>query len=632
MSPTDRTDMGLGSRSDLDALSRSGRGKLIALGVLLAVALGAAAWSFLRKAGHGNPEKPTKVLIVARGTTVGFSAVLRDGGFEAAEGTLSAWENKARDELEELEEEGVSAVLRLADEFGYGYVAFEGPQELSWEEIDVEGGVPDFPEHVRFAVVSVGDFAFPHVMTLNPEPSPIVRDPGLVLLQALFEQGRLQQLLPDNDNPSIEDIRLRDRLQESLDRLAMLPEAERMADEIVARIRRQLVEEERAEPAPELLGEPLESANPIPLANGRLLTIARSFQLVTRDAVRADLDFEDTERFLFGAPGDVPDARRPCDSLMGGTISVHDSGRYGSAVDGSALLIKSLSEGLVLWTLDRDHADCGFTRVGEVPDPAPGVSDGGIPHGSGKVARTGTSGGLGVLDVVEAGSGERLTLGMLDGVELSSPTWIDEHTLAAVGASYRGEPDGLFLLSTEAPMKVLRIDATVFQNAGELAEIAAVPGGERLVVTAGSFPRKLFRLDLPADVGSLFAAPPVAVDREPIHREGLPTLFELDPNAMRATALTQQGRVHDPVVSKDARWAAVSLSDSALDRPDVSDDDEIALIALDEGAKMRLLTRNALEDHSPRFTADSGSVVFETRVEIPKTKWVITAPRLARVE
>jgi hypothetical protein len=624
----------LGSRSDLEALNRSGRSKLIVLALLVVAALVAAAWSFMRKGGHGNPEDASKVLVVARGTTVGFSSVLRDGGFDAAEGTLSAWENKAKDEIEGLELEGVAAVLRLADEFGYGYVVFESPQELSWDAIDIKGGLPDFADHVRFAVVSVGDFAFPHVMTVNPEPSPVMRDTAIVLLQALFEQEHLKRTLPSNDNPSIEDIRLRDRLQDSLQRLARLPEAEKMAEKVVEQIMQQLVEDERAEPRPRLLGEALESGNPIPLANGNILTISRGFRLVTRDAVRADLDFEDFERFLFGRAEDAPAARRSCESLMGGTVSAHDAGRYGASVDGSALLVRSLSEGLVLWQLGREDEGCSFTRIGEVADPPPGVADGGIPHASGRVARTGNVDGLAVVDVVTAGSGERQTLGMLEEVRLHDPTWIDEHTIAVAGRSTFGEPDALYLLSTAQPMKVLRIDATVLDGGGSIEQIAAVPGGRQLVVTAGSYPRKLVRLDLPATVGQLFADPPVMEEIAPILRVGMPTIYELDSAAMQAVALTRQGHVRDPVVSSDGRWAAVTIDDPTLDDPDASGDEEIALVALDAGggARMRLVTRNALEDHTPRFTADGRFVIFQTRVEIPRTNWGITAVRIAAVE
>src|SRR5688572_26420922 len=101
------------SRTDLEALSRSGRGKFILLGVLLTGALGAATWSFLKRGGVGNPEESGKVLVVSRGTTVGYGNVLREGGFEAGENTMSYWTNKAKDELPESEEQGVAAIMAL---------------------------------------------------------------------------------------------------------------------------------------------------------------------------------------------------------------------------------------------------------------------------------------------------------------------------------------------------------------------------------------------------------------------------------------------------------------------------------------------------------------------------------------
>ncbi|MEX1366679.1 MAG: hypothetical protein AB1Z98_26370, partial [Nannocystaceae bacterium] len=129
------TDVELGSRSDLEALSRSGRGKVITLVVLLAVALGAAGWYFLvRKQGTGNPEDPAKVIFV--GTSRGFSMVLDDAGFEAAEGTFEAWEQKAKEEVPDLQTTGIESIMEVADRFGYGYVIFEDPQSVDFSALD----------------------------------------------------------------------------------------------------------------------------------------------------------------------------------------------------------------------------------------------------------------------------------------------------------------------------------------------------------------------------------------------------------------------------------------------------------------------------------------------------------------
>lgn len=616
----------LGSRSDLEALQRSGRGKTVVLVLMLLAALGAAIWWFaLRRKGVGNPEDPTKVLVVSRGTTVGYSVVLNDAGFDAAEGTLSAWEHKADEELEDNEETGVAAVMTLADTFGYGYVAFEFPQDVDLSPLDIDGGAPQFPEHVRWAVLSVGDFGVPHVVTHNPEPSKVMRDNAVVLLQALFQQEKLNVLLPENDSPNVADIQLRDRVHDALDKLARLPEAEQMAEKIVLQIREQLEDGERAQPRPRLLGEPLESGTPVPLPSGDVLGIIRGFSVVTRDAVRADLDLEDEERFVAGPAQGSPDERSTCDSLAGGKISVHDSARYAFASDGSVILVKSLSEGLTLWT--AGDQGCVFAKTGTVPQPAAGFEGLGVPHKSGAVARHGTIGGTASIAVLGAGSEDRQLLGMLLDAEFGEPVWIDEHHLVATAQSFGS--DAIFLLSTEHPTKLLQIRSIAFDGGGELGYVAAVPGKNQLLVSSGSFPHKVYRLDLPSDIASMFASPPTPEGFEEVIEPGLPTIYPIDTNQLVATALSHEGRVRSIAVSPDGKLVAFGLRDSGLDEEE--GDEEIALAPI-AGGTMRLLTRNAIKDHSPRFTADSKQVVFRTRVEIPKTSWVVTSPRVVSVQ
>ncbi|MCX4243287.1 TolB family protein [Paraliomyxa miuraensis] len=652
------TDAEFGSRSDLEALRRSGRGKVVVLLVLLVAALGAAGWFFfLRKQGTGNPEDPAKVLVVAR--TRGYSIVLTDAGFEAAEGTFEAWELKAKEEVPNLEVAGIEAIMTLADRFGYGYVVFEKPRDVDFSALDIEGGTPELPEHVRFAVLSAGDFAFPHVMTVNPKPSDVLRGSSVVILQALFLQERLAETLPDAESPSIGAIQLRDRLGEGLERLAQIPEAEQMAEKIVHQVRRQLEEEERAERKAGLVGQPLESGSPFVLANGQVLSVSRGFKVVTRDAVRADLDLDDTERLWAGAPGVDAEARVPCSAIHEGAMSVHESPRYWMSDDGAALLIHSLSDGLVLWTLDASQAGaasgCAFTSKGTVSAPGPGLGEA-VPAGHGQIARVGTVGRQGVVSVVTAGQSDELMLGMLDWVELQQVAWLSDHHLVAVGQGNDGP--GLYFFDTQTPMTVLHLPANVFENAEALHEVAVGKRGERpvVVVTAGYSPRRLYRLDLPQDLSSLFASPPVdaaeptppdvdagepdeqdeldALDElDPLDTptedraaRGLPSIVRLDPNRFVATALTTEGAVRAPSVAADGSFVAFELRGDQFD-PTEPDDSEIAAVATTGGA-LRLLTRNALKDHDPRITPNGSHVLFKTRVEIPKTDWVISSPRV----
>ena len=614
----------LGSRSDLEALRRSGRGKVLALGALVLAALAAAVWSFTRPEGLGNPEDPTKVLVVTDGSRSGYSLTLGELGFDAAEGTLTAWEKKAHEEIDELDASGIDAVLQLADTFGYAYVAFESPQNLDFSSLELDAEADPEAEHVRFAVLSVGDFAFPHYVSVNPPPSQVMRDPTLVLLQALFAQPRLARLLPDSEeDEQIEDIQLRDTLSGAVDRVARIPEAERMVERIVHDISTSLDEKERAEPKPRGLLESLESGSAIPLPSGAVLTVGRGFQLVTRDAVRVDLDLDEQERFTFGMPQVGSAQRQPCTDLAGGSLSVHDSPRYAFSADGAVVLIKTLSSGGILWRAkSKPKGGCAFERLGVAAPAQPGLEGTAVPHGSGKVARTGVLGSQAVVSVFDVGTGNEELLGMLEDVELGSVVWLTDEILAVVGNSLADDRVGIYLLSLEVPMVVLRLDSTVFEGATDVEQVAAVPGGAAMVATAGAMPRKLYHLRAPRELPGLFTQAELAPDDT-----GNPQVIELDPNAFIATALTEQGRVHDPVVSPTGELVAFTIRDPSLDEADAADDDEIGVVPTVGGA-MRLLTRNALKDYDPRFTADGEHVVFRTRVEIPRTEWVITAPRI----
>lgn len=634
------SNVDLGSASDLEALQRSGRGKFILLGVLLVGALAAAAWFFFRPQGTGNDEDPAKLIIVSERT--GYVVALTDLGFDAATGSFNAWVNKAQDEVPDLEVDGIEAIMTIADRFGYAHVVFENPSEIDFSALDIDGGVPDFPDHVRFAVVSAGDFAFPHKLTVNPVPSKVMRGGTVMLLQALFEQEVMKELLPDNESPSMETIKLRDRLQDAVDRVSRVPDAEQMADKIVEGVKEQLDESERAPTKPTLVGENLEVTTPVPLPGGEVLSIAQGFSLVTRDAVRADLDLDDHETFLVGAPGADAEDREPCESLAGGTMSTSDAAKYWFAADGGAVLLKNLSAGMHVWTAAAGEG-CAFTDAGEIAPARPGLGGSApVPHASGKVARVGMVMNQGVVSVVEAGQPGETMLGMIDSVELLDATWLSERYLVARGEP-RGGPstEGLVFLDTERPMEALLLPATVFETGATLHEIAVGgPEGARqlVAVVSGEGARRVYAMALPK-LESMFASPPVDAELEledPANvrreREGEPTLVMLDPNKLSTRVVVPDGNPRSVAVSPDGTWITFRTSGDGLD-PEGPGDTEIAVAPLSgSGAGRRLLTLNMLKDHSPRFTADGKHVVFRTRIEVPKTRWIIQAGRIAPVQ
>jgi hypothetical protein len=451
-------------------------------------------------------------------------------------------------------------------------------------------------------------------------------------------------VLPENQKPTIEAVQLRDRLREAIDRLGRIPEAERMAEQIVGQVRRQLEEEERAEPKPALVGRPLESGSPYALANGQLLDITRGFQVVTRDAVRADLALDDVERLWVGAPGADADARSKCEALATGEISVHESPRYVVAEDGAAVMLQTLGAGLQLYTLDATLPGCAFTARGKVSAPSPGLGDA-VLAGHGQVARVGDLAGQAVVSVVTAGQDDELVLGMLDLTNLDEVAWLSDRHLVAVGSGPQGP--GVWLFDTQTPLRVLELPGSVFENADAVHEVAVGKRGPRpvVVVTAGELPRKLYRLELPADLTELFTAPPAAAAAAPVPADpvaalelgrpaadrearGLPTIVALDPNRFVAVPLTHEGSVRHPSVSLDGTRVAFELRGEAFD-PTAPDDVEIASVLTAGGGGLAIVTRNALRDGDPRLTPDGSHVVFHTRVEIPRTDWVVSAPRFA---
>lgn len=613
-----------GSSTDLETLRKSGRGKFVALGVLIAAALGAATWSFLKKGGTGNPEEAGKVLVVTRGTHVGYSAVLTEAGFEAAEGSLQAWVNKAKDEVPDLDVDGVPAIMALADRFGWGYVVFEAPGEVDFSALDVAGGVPSFGADVRWAAVSAGDFAFPHVITVNPAPSKVLRDPALPLLQALFEQEKLAALRKP-ESLAVGELQLRDRLRDAMRKLDDIPEAERLAGKVVDDIAKQLSEPERGEVKPRLVGETLESGLARPLPDGALLSISRGIELITRDAVRADLDLTPFEQLSFGTLAGGASARQPCTGLAGGKLEVGDWRGFTWADDGAAVVSSSHREGETLWKFDASKpGTCAWTSLGAVAPARPGLDGPMQVSSQGRVARVGQAGALAVVSVAAPGEPDQV-LGMLESTELSGLRWLDATTLVATARYLADDSQWLAFFSTTEPLKVLVVSTTVFEGANSVRDLVAVPGRNALLAVYGGADDRLYRLDLPQAAAAMFANPVMAEGKTPLLADGRPTVYELDPTPFSAKLLATTHFIGGAVVSPDGRRAAFVIQGGDTD-PDHDDDAEIAVVDVEQGA-MKVLTRNEIRDDEPRFTADGRSIVFETRVEVPRSKWIITAAR-----
>ena len=140
--------------STIRALDGGGKGKLVALGVIIVLALAAAAWFLLGLGGsRGAPDKAHTLLIVGpeQGDLVAW---INDRGFSAEQLTYTAAVDAGKQVAPELED--LEAIVALADEKGAGYVAIH-PADL--HDYSAFGGPASAPDGAMIAIVSVGDIA-----------------------------------------------------------------------------------------------------------------------------------------------------------------------------------------------------------------------------------------------------------------------------------------------------------------------------------------------------------------------------------------------------------------------------------------------------------------------------------------
>ncbi len=624
------SELELDSGADFEVLRRSGRSKVLALLVVGGTALAAAGWYFTREQGTGNPEDAAKVLLV--GSDPDTLVMLEEGGFEVDGASFEKWTSKAHEQVPDLDADadGVESIMRLADRYGYGYVVFERPHELDFSRLELESA-PTLSEEVGFAVVSAGDLAFPHAMTIATEPSPILREFSLEVLEALFAQEALDEIALGKAIETPEAIERRRRLRPALERLEQLHALEQQRDAIISDLRQRFEHEERAEPPPRMLGELLESGTPFPLANGRILMVSRGFEIISPDGVELDAQTLGNQVWHTGSTEDAPSERTRCDVMEVGALALDRNPRYWFGADGASLLANTLTRGYVQWALAPQSDGCEFTKQGPLPRPVQDLYEA-EPAAHGQVARAGAVLGTQVISVVTAQSGDEQRFGRLHDTTLDAVAWLDERHLVALGIDGRGA--GLYFVDTAAPGTILHLPSRVFDGAKILYELAVGNRGEQpvIVVTAGRELRRPFRLELPQTVSSLFtppAEPPTddALEDPELRR---PPVVTLDPSVFEVIPLAEQGQAWRPSVSANGAWVAFAGVGDHFDAFEPGDAEIVVVPAT--GGTPRVLTQNSVRDTWPRLTPDGSHVVFESQADIDGTNWRVTVSRIATVE
>jgi hypothetical protein len=632
------------SQTDLEVLRSSHRGKFISLGLVLVIGGGVWWWTKRGDQAIGNREEAERVLVVTQ-THYRYKPYLEQWGFVALEGKTQTIEDKALEKMPELQERGAAAILKLADWGGYGYVVFERPQDVDFSGLEIEGGVPTFEPYHRFAVVSAGDFAFPHKMTVNAKPSEVLRGPDLDLLSALFAQEPvLAGTLREDPKHTTDVLVLKGKLSEAIARIAEVTAAEALVAKIGEKARVLLVDKEQGDPKPALLGGIHESLNAIALADGSTLVLARQIHF-SSGGYNADLELDKNWEFSYLPVGAAPGGERTaCPSLMGGTLE--ETGRrpiFRFSPGGDVVLVH-VDGASQLWKLDvgEGKEPCSFVHLGDITVPLTRGEDPGEPHASGKVARARIDGLDGVVSILKPKDDVALELARSPSIGFFMPTWLGADWLAVPGYPRVNEETGeapqqataaIYFASPAHPEMLLRLDATALDAARELHQVAPAPdgpNGPRLLVTASGegFEQRLFRVDAPKSWNDLHAEAAAAGKKPQAVVDGQePWVLSLDAAGLTATALTHEGLVSDMVAARDGSSVVFQVSGLDNGLTNIDSDREIGSAGLGAPGPLRLLTRNGLEDHTPMFSADSKTVVFRTRFPFEKTDWTLTTAR-----
>ncbi|GEM_PF-5817889 len=360
---------------DVDALSRSFRARAGLLGLLIVGTSAAAIWAATRDEGRGAPEQRVQLMIVTNSGEAGGLPALARGGFVVEAGSLEQWTELAREQVSDSEAEGIELVLELADERGFGFVVIEDParfaEALGGLEVEPAPSEIDDFETSDFAVLSVGDFAFPHALTVGTTSEhPAVRLGGFAALDAVFEQPKIGAR--DNPElPTLEDLLFEDQTErgrEMVTLAARFPATFKLLD---AELRADM---ERAEGeglvALSLLGPGLHTNTAIPTPDGGLISLRYELVPFSTTAETLELELGSALNFDWFSDRALAEGVREgeaCTSLAGGSMPTSSTPQVaGISSDGSALALVTADGPISIWR-KQPGPGCEWVQVGELP-------------------------------------------------------------------------------------------------------------------------------------------------------------------------------------------------------------------------------------------------------------------------
>ncbi len=591
------------------------KGPKLFIGALALAAAGGVAWFFLgREPGPiGEPEDPGKLLLVGENDPA--FAVLAQLGFTLEADSLANFAAAGRSAGAPEGASDVDAVLHHADVLGYGYVAFASPSDIEFGSRAVSSDSADIADHHGYAVFSVGDFAKPTKVTVDPNPKRYDVPPYAELLRALFEQDELAATLVGENNLSIKAKPLYERIEHAVELKGAYGLIENRAASAQKRLQEYVIDSEEAEPKPAVLVEGIERGRAVPLANGSVLVFVDAAVLQNPTESSATLAWTgDTRAYVLDPKTGTRTRCEAQDRWSATQLELN--------ADASAILTPRGSGALEVFTVDPKSPGCAFTSKGTIDR---GIGAWGIVNREGTVVRANEVDGTLVAEIHVPDETHAQSWPLVGCSRASRPVWIDATHVAAACTFDPPEPaespepshpvdahseppplpqpeHWLYLLSLEDGSAL----ATPLPDAfDDTPTVWAHPGGAGPRVLLRQGPADTYGMAFRPDV---LGAPPLDPERPApgFVTDAAAGVRALKADAATVTRYTLDETAYDFVVSPTGTHLAYTV-----DRGD-SWDQNVAVFDLATQKTTRIGINEWAEHDRPRFTADGTAVIFDT--------------------
>lgn len=468
---------------EIDELERSNTKRFV-FGIGALVLIGAAIAFAFRSKGIGAEEQDKKILVVHERNVIGLDRYAADLGFDPTTGTFEAWQEQVAQRSDgklSTTDVHLEHLLEFADRYGYGYVVLEHPQQFADELTALQIEQPAEFEAARFAVVSVGDFADPHVLSIEPIHEGLQIDFASHMLMALFAQPRLTEARDANTKSTdIQTVRL--ALDGALDAIDALERQIQRNTDVRTKAQAKLDGIARVDGKGHAssLQAPFEEASVYALADGRLIVRSDGLNPVIH---KNSLEWSSRSPHVMQAiAADAParaDARVACPEFD----DLRDGGVVKSiklSTERDTMFVLHYGDVGTLYELDASAGPCGLRSAGELSLTLRDNSYVAVGHGRVGV-RDHQKGTMSIRAYAPGAERPLLDLSLRDHSfsSASSLVWLDQQHLVALA---RPRDSGVWSLvfvdieQPERPWVVPLVDQAALELEVKAVELQRIPG------------------------------------------------------------------------------------------------------------------------------------------------------------